>query len=281
MSWADIARKDFEDAIRSLLLAGLTALLVLLVGGLSVIPLLLADETPTYDAALGFLFSPVSFLIPIIGLIVGYQAIVGERESGTIRFLLGLPNSRLDVILGKTIGRTAVVAVPTTLGFVAGAIVILALYEGFSVQDMVGMFVFSLLMGLVYVAIAIGVSASVASRAKAVGAVVGVYVIFDMVWPNIPFAIYFALERQLPEFNALPPWFVFVERLSPSQALNAIVADIVGFVSPGELEMTTAGRIAGEIPFYVETWVAGLVVIGWIVVPLAVGYYRFSRATIG
>ncbi len=281
MSWEDIARKDFQDAVRSLLLAGLTGLLILLVAGLALIPWILADDTPGYEQALGFVFSPIGFLVPIIGLIVGYQAIVGERESGSIRFLLGLPNTRLDVIVGKTVGRAAVVAVPIALGFLAGAVVVLALYAGFSILDYLGLFVFSVVLGLIYVALAVGVSASVSSRAKAVGGVVGVYVLFDVLWSNIPAVIYFALERSLPDFTALPAWYVFFERLGPSQALNAVVADTVGFVGAGQVDMTTAGRIAGEVPFYLGTWVSALVVGFWILAPLAFGYYRFSRATLG
>lgn len=281
MSWEDIARKDFQDAVRSLLLVGLTGLLILLVAGLALIPWLLADDAPGYEQALGFVFSPISFLVPIIGLIVGYRAIVGERESGAIRFLLGLPNTRLDVIVGKTVGRAAVVAVPIVLGFLAGAIVVFALYEGFSIVDYLGLFVFSVLLGLIYVALAVGVSASVSSRAKAVGGAVGVYVLLDVIWSNIPAVIYFALERSLPDFTALPAWYVFLERLGPSQSLNAVVADTVGFVGAGEVDMTTGGRIAGEVPFYLGTWVSALLVLFWILAPLALGYHRFSRATLG
>lgn len=162
MSWAHVARKDFADASRSKLLWGLTVILLLLVAGLSVIPYLLdSDGSVAFGAGLTFVFGAVGFLIPIIGLVVGYRSIVGERESGSIRFLLGLPNSRRDVVIGKVIGRAIVVAVPTIFAFIVGAIVIYALYTGFEVINYLGLFVFTLIMGLVYVAIAVSVSASV------------------------------------------------------------------------------------------------------------------------
>lgn len=41
-----------------------------------------------------------------------YGAILHERNSGSIRFLLGLPNSRRDIVVGKFLGRSGTVAVP-------------------------------------------------------------------------------------------------------------------------------------------------------------------------
>ncbi|MFC4439091.1 MULTISPECIES: ABC transporter permease [Natrialbaceae] len=282
MSWVHIARKDFADAGRSLMLWALTVLLILLVAGVSSIPYLLATEgaTPAFEEALSFLFTPIGFLIPIIGLVVGYQAIVSERESGSIRFLLGLPNTRRDVILGKVLGRTGVVAIPTVIGFVVGAVVIGALYDGFAIVDYLGLLVFSLIMGLVYVAVAVGISASVSSRAKALAGVLGFFVLFDFLWEFVTMGIYWALEGSLPGFDGLPAWYLFVLRLSPGQSLSAIALTLVDFAGAGDFDMTAAGRVAGEVPFYLENWFAWLIVAMWILVPLGVGYARFKNATL-
>lgn len=281
MSWVHVARKDFEDASRSMTLWALTALLILLVAGLSAVPYLLATDAqaPGFEDALAFLFTPIGFLVPIIGLVVGYQAIVGERESGSIRFLLGLPNSRRDVLVGKLLGRTGVVAVATVIGFLVGAVVIAALYDGFAVADYLGLAAFSLVVGLVYVAIAVGVSASVTSRAKAVAGVLGIFVVFDVLWQFVPMSIYWLLEGELPNlFENVPAWYVFVERLSPGESLSAIALTLVEFAGAGDLDLTAAGRVGGELPFYLENWFAWLIVLAWIAVPLAIGYYRFERA---
>jgi len=39
----------------------------------------------------------------------GYMAVVGERRSGSIKILLGLPPNRADVVFGKLLGRMGVV----------------------------------------------------------------------------------------------------------------------------------------------------------------------------
>ena len=281
MTWLHVARKDFQDAGRSRLLWVLTGLLVLLIAGLSAIPYVLAsDGRPAFESGLLFLYSPIGFLIPIVGLIVGYRAIVGERESGTIRFLLGLPNTRRDVMLGKLVGRTAVVAVPTVIGFAVGGVVLALLYEGFAAGAYLGLFAFTVVMGLVYVAIALGISASVDSRAKALAVVATLYVIVDIAWSFVPMSIYWALERSFPGFENLPAWYLFLERLSPGQALSAISLTLVDFVGAEDIDVTAAGRVAGEVPFYLENWFAWVIVLAWILVPLGVGYLRFRDATL-
>ncbi|MFC7215740.1 ABC transporter permease subunit [Saliphagus sp. GCM10025334] len=279
MTWMHVASKDFADAGRSMMLWALTVLLVLLVAGVSAIPYLLAEgTTPTFAEALYFLFTPIGLLIPIIGLVVGYQAIVSERESGSIRFLLGLPNTRRDVILGKVIGRAGVVAVPTLIGFLVGAVVIGALYDGFVVADYLGLLVFSLVMGLVYVSVAVGISASVSSRAKALAGVLVFFVLFDFLWEFVLMGTYWVLEGSLPGFDGLPVWYLFVLRLSPGQALTAIALTLIEIVGAEGLDFTAAGRVAGDVPFYLENWFAWIIVALWIIVPVSVGYLRFKNA---
>lgn len=279
MSWIHVASKDFADASRSMMLWALTVLLVLLVAGVSAIPYLLADgTTPPFEEALSFLFTPIALLVPIIGLVVGYQAIVSERESGSIRFLLGLPNTRRDVVLGKVIGRAGVVAVPILIGFLVGAVVIGALYDGFIVADYLGLLVFSLIMGLVYVSVAVGISASVSSRAKALAGVLGFFVLFDFLWEFVTMAIYWVIEGSLPGFDGLPAWYLFILRLSPGQALSAIALTLIEIAGAGDLDLTAAGRVAGEVPFYLENWFAWIIVVLWIIVPVSLGYLRFKNA---
>jgi ABC-2 type transport system permease protein len=282
MSWVHIAKKDFADAGRSMMLWALTGLLILAVAGISAIPYLLASDgaTPAFEEAVQFLFSPIGLLIPIIGLVVGYQAIVSERESGSIRFLLGLPNTRRDVIVGKVVGRTGVVAIPTVIGFLVGAAVIVALYDGFAVVDYLGLLAFSLVMGLVYVAIAVGISASVSSRAKALVGVLGFFVLFDFLWEFVAMGIYWALEGSLPGFDGLPAWYLFIVRLSPGQSLSAISLTLIDFIGADDIDLTAAGRVAGEVPFYLESWFAWIIVALWIVVPLGIGYVRFKNAVL-
>lgn len=282
MSWVHIASKDFEDAIRAKVFVALSALMVLSVAGISAIPHLIhvpdQGPAPGFDEALSFMFTWITLMISIIGLVVGYQAIVKERESGSIRFLLGLPNSRFDVVLGKVLGRTGVVAVATVIGFLVGAIVIGVLYDGFVIADYIGLLVFSIIMGLVYVSVAVGVSAAVSTRAKAVAGALGIYIVFDWLWWVVPMSIYWFFERELPGTTDLPTWYVLIERLGVWEPLGVIANTLVDIAGVETVPVTD--RLAGDVPFYLETWFAWVFVAAWILVPLGIGYYRFSRTNL-
>jgi len=75
---------------------------------------------------------PMSFFVPMLGLAISYAAIAGERDSGSIKLLLSLPNSRRDVILGKFIGRCAVLTIAILSGYVVVAAFALLTYESFA-----------------------------------------------------------------------------------------------------------------------------------------------------
>jgi hypothetical protein len=69
------------------------------------------------DVTIASLVSLVIYLIPLIALILGFDAIVGERERGSLDLLLTLPITRKELILGKYAGLAAALAFSTIAGF--------------------------------------------------------------------------------------------------------------------------------------------------------------------
>jgi len=140
MSALTVAKKDFRDAIRSRTLLALIVLFAIFTAGgayvSTLIGGLLSNANPAgSQSALDLIFAlltPASLLVPVIGLLAGYKAIAGERESGSLKFLLGLPHSRRDVVLGKVIGRAAVVTVAILIGFAVGIVAIYVLTDSLS-----------------------------------------------------------------------------------------------------------------------------------------------------
>jgi ABC-2 type transport system permease protein len=62
------------------------------------------DQVPPF-------FGLVGFLIPVIGIAFGFDAVNGERASGTLSRLLAQPIYRDDVVNGKFVGGLAVIAI--------------------------------------------------------------------------------------------------------------------------------------------------------------------------
>jgi len=103
MTWADVAGKDFRDAVRSRWVGRLAILYVvafilyiLFAFVLRWIPLPQAANLTNEVSALFIIgFRSVSvWIVPAISIVMAYASITDERDSGSLKVLLSLPHSR-------------------------------------------------------------------------------------------------------------------------------------------------------------------------------------------
>lgn len=267
MYWTHVARKDFADAVRSKMFWALSILMILFAFIGLYAPQAFQDD-PDAEFAVALLSSPMLILVPIISLVVGYMAIVGERQTGSIRMMLSLPLKRKEVLVGKFVGRTGVVTIPILLAFVLAIPFVYFLYGSFPAEDYARFVTRALLLAVVFVALAVGVSGSFDSRGKALGSIIGLFVLFEWLWGLLPLGIYYVLNSDVPT-ESQPDWYEFILEIAPSEAARAVV-DAVFSLS-----------ISTDEPLLFQEWVAGIVLLLWIFIPLGIGYFRFKRANIG
>ncbi len=200
MSWLVVARKDFEDSIRSRWLVGLTALFVGLISLIAYFSRPPAGEVVSANNVLGtFGTIFVTTLIPLIALVIAYNAITGEQKSGSLKLLLSLPHSRADVVFGKVVGRSAALSTAIAVGFVLPAIILALGPFTLEVGAYLGYTLLVALLASVFVAIAVGWSAAASSQRIALAGAIGLYFIFVPFWGAIQFPLQFALA-------SLPDW---------------------------------------------------------------------------
>lgn len=294
MSWRAIARKDFEDVIRSRMIWGILSVFVVLMAII------------TFGAAAGnlgdatgedviFLFANVGgqLLVPIVALVVGYMAIVGERQSGSLRMFFGLSFDRADVFYGKLASRLGVIGVATLVTVVLAGVLSLGLFGSLPLAAFLGFGVLTVLFGAMFTAIAVSVSAMAPSRMRAMAGAIGSYVLFVMLWHPIVAGVHFLVEGELAGYSA-PEWYFLLLRLNPLEAYNRALSGLVdqylyglfGWetvvedVSSGQLQQTSlmvSDRLGGHVPFYLTEWFSVVVLLAWIVVPVYLGYRRFQR----
>lgn len=296
MSAITIARKDFEDAIRSRMIWAVMAVFVFLMSIVAIggVTGNLDEAEPTEIIAMVANVGGL-LLIPVIALLVGYMAIVGERQSGSLRVLFGLSHSRWDVFVGKLVSRLGVVAVATIVACLVAVAIALALFEGVPIATFLGFSLLTILLGLAFTAIAVGVSGMASSRMQAMAGAIGSYVVFTLVWHPFVAGLHYAVEGELPGLEA-PEWYFFLQRLNPIEAYRQVSSEladqfvwgIVGWENvvediPDEAiedpnAFMVANRVHGDVPFYLSEWFAAVVLLGWIVIPLAIGYWAFERA---
>lgn len=275
MSLTAVIKKDFLDSVRSNTLLGLTLLFVVFAAGLAAIqfiPPIFRDSDVGMStlALLNSMRQPTVFLVPWIGLAIGYNTIIGERESGSLYLELGLPNSRADVIFGKFLGRTAVVAVSILTGYAVAGLVALLTYDSFNI-GIFGLFtVLTIFYGTVYVAVGIGFSAGVKSREWALAGASLLYALFLLGWDVMLLLLQLAtVGSEVPEAG-LPNWFPFIGLLNPSTAFMHAARAVI----PEYHEITIYPETNA---FYLQDWVGFVVLALWCVVPLSLGYRRFNN----
>lgn len=274
MTWSDVAWKDFQDAARSRALWALSVLFILLSALVSYVfgSVLAGNGEVDFLGLIGALQSPMTLFISIIALLIGHKAIVGERESGSLKLLLSLPHTRLDVILGKLAGRTVVLWLAIALGFLTGTIVWFVVGGTGSLTNL-GIFgALTLIYGVAYMSVAVALSAATRSGSRATALAIGVWLVFEFLWGLIVVALRFVAEgfELAPVFTEpTPTWASFLQSLSPSSAYSTATTTLV----PGAQEAANLGD-----SMFVTSWWSLLVMVLWIAIPTALGYWRFSEA---
>ena len=292
-----VAKKDFQDSVRSWLFWGLSlfffTMLVTVTGVLAYFGEDIAAEGVTTEVLVAFVSEITRLIIPLIALVLGWKAIAGERESGSITILLSLPHSRRDVLLGKLLGRSAVLSVSLVVGFVAAAAIVALFLGGFDVVDYVGLLAMSIFYGVAYTSIAVSLSALTRSTTIAGAAMFGVFVLFYVVWNAMTavFSLLSAREILFFEFveytmtiegqefqgQRLQGGVYFLEMFDPGTAYANVLTLVTSAAEIEGADLVQAEMFGGSIPFYLQDWFAFVVLVFWIVVPMAIALYQFDR----
>lgn len=293
-NWLIVARKDLIDARRSWQLYVLAAIFTvgLTVWGLeSPLVLMAVGEDPTVPAQEGLtsMSEFVGFFVPLVVLVLGHMSVVGERERGTIRTMLGFPVSRHDIIVGTLLGRMAVVWSTLTLGFLVALVPMWAMYRGLNIVTYAGFVVSALLFSTVFVIMAVGISAATRTRGHSIGLSIAGFGLVTFLWDVVLTFVNIATGVTPTHVGGIqdtaPAWYVFFVRIRPGHAWRIIVTEWVVPVFPskgvGDTVFFIPLSTTGPEPFYLDNWVLALVLLVWGIVPFVVGYLRFSSDDIG
>lgn len=293
-TWRQVARKDIEDTIRSKMLWGLTAVFVVFL----MLLLVVASTTMPSDIgpseAFGFVAQLAQLFVPLVALIAGYMAIVGERQSGSLRILLSYPFTRQDVVVGKLVGRYLVIGATLLVAFLVGGAIATILYGVPSIGTFVKFMTAAILFGLAFTGLAVGISAATATRGRAMAVAIGTYIGLLFFWQPVVAGIYWVINGSLPGLRA-ESWYFLAKRLNPIEAFRVLESSVlgtqvplaVGFsvedipqdIPPEQLDITT--RLIGDVPFYLQDWFTAVILVAWGVIPVAIGYLRFRNTDIG
>ncbi len=97
----NMARKEFSDGLRNRWLLAISLLFAVLAIGIAWLGAAASGQLgfTSVPATVASLSSLATFLMPLIALLLAYDAIVGEDESGTLLLLLTYPLGRGQLLL--------------------------------------------------------------------------------------------------------------------------------------------------------------------------------------
>lgn len=211
------------------------------------------------------LVSLVIYLIPLIALLLGFDAIVGERERGSLDLLLALPITRLELLLGKYLGLAAALTLSTLVGF---GLVAVLLYQQFSwpgLYHYLGFMISSVLLGLAFLSLAVLMSVVARERTRASGLAIAMWFFFVLVFDLLLLG---ALVATGGSYGG--DAFAYLLLLNP--------ADVFRILNVFSLEdVRTLYGLGSIVPAALaKPWLMGMVMAGWIVVPLMLARWRFK-----
>ena len=102
-----IARKELSDSFRNRWLVAISLVFATLALGIAWFGAAASGQVgyASTPATIASLASLGIFLIPLIALLLAYDAIVGEEEGGTLLLLMTYPLSKSQLLLGKFLGH--------------------------------------------------------------------------------------------------------------------------------------------------------------------------------
>lgn len=265
-----IAGREVREGLRNRWVAAATLILAALALALAVL-----GSAPFGAVATGRLtvtivsLSSLSiYLLPLIALLLGFDAIVGERERGTLLLMLAYPVSRWQVVLGKFLGHAAILTFATTIGFGSAAVAIALTAEAMPAAaewwSFGGLILASIGLGLAFVAVGYLISVSVAERTTAAGVAVVVWLFMVVLYDMGLLGALVATGGQGVLGDTLTIWLL----ANPADAYRLVT--LTGFEGAGAIAGLDA-VVADMSP----VWPV-LALVAWIAAPLAVAWTVFA-----
>ncbi|MDP3872554.1 MAG: ABC transporter permease subunit [Methyloversatilis sp.] len=263
-----VAGKEFHDRLRNR-----WVLAVALV--FTVFALVIAYFGAAQQGAVGFrsihltiasLVSLVIYLIPLIALLLGFDAIVGERERGSLDLLLSMPITRTELLLGKYAGLAAALTVSTVAGFGVVGLVLLPSLDAGATLRFAGFVFTSVLLGCSFLSIALMLSVFATDRTRASGLAIACWFFFVLVFDLLLLGGLVATSGRWG--GDVFGWLLLANPTDVFRVLNIFTID----------EMRSLHGLASVFPeALARPWLLVAVMISWVVVPLAVAARRFRN----
>ncbi|WP_374662529.1 ABC transporter permease [Inhella sp.] len=215
------------------------------------------------------LVSLVIYLVPMIALLLGFDAIVGERERGSLELLLAHPLTAFELLAGKFLGLATALTLSTLGGFALVGVLLFRQFGSEALWHYGGFVLSSTGLGLSFLSLALLLSVLTRERTRASGLAIVLWFFFVLVFDLALLGTLVATSGS--EAGA---------RVGDAAAwlLLANPADVFRILNLFSLEQAGGLFGLGALlpPAFASPLWMGLALLGWIVAPLALALWRFK-----
>ncbi len=264
-----LSQREVADAIRNRWFIAYAGAFVIL----SVALALLVINSAGYGGISGFgrtsagLVNLVLFLAPLMGLTLGAQAIAGEREQGTLSYLLAQPVSTFEVFISKFCGLAIAMTTAIVSGFALSTLTINALSDGRGMNTFLGLTGLTVLLALASLSLGYLISAVARRTSSALGIAI-------VVWLALVLIGDLGLMGTAVAIKLSPGELLGLTLINPLQVYRIasidLLRDSLDLLGPaGLVAHDRFGSTIGPV-------LTGLLAL-WTIVPLAIAYRVMSR----
>ena len=265
-----IGAREVRAAIRNRWVLAASASL----GGLALVLALLGSaavgesRAAPLDVAVANLSSLSAYLVPLLALLVSFDAIVGEAERGTLALLLTYPLQRWQLLAGKFCGHLWVLVLVVVLGYGPLAVFVIWRFgDPTGWQGYIAMMLATVLLGAVFLALGYLISVLCRQRASAVGAAIVLWLVLVVLYDLGLLGLLLADENHLIGERV----FAALLLVNPGDAyrlFNLLANDAIG-------ALTGMGAVVDGRAL--EPGTALWVLVAWVVVPFTASAIVFQQ----
>ena len=124
------------------------------------------------------------YLVPLVALLMSFDAVAGEVERGTLPLALTYPLSRAEILLGKFIAHVTIMALAVAVGYgiAAGAAIRADGSAAAGLPALLRLFWTSLLLGATFIGIGYALSAIARRPGAAAGLAIGLWLVMIVLY---------------------------------------------------------------------------------------------------
>jgi len=209
------------------------------------------------------------YLVPLLGLLLSFDAICGESEQGTMLLLLTYPISRSEIVLGKFVAHFMVLSFAIIGGYGGVGVAMIALTDAgtSALPELARLIWTSALLGAAFLSLGYAISTLSRSARSAAGLAIAIWLIMVVLY-DIGLLGALVLDDGGTFTKSIFPWLLAANPADGFRLYNLTALDSA---------MITTGMsgIGTTFPLPVFTAIIGL--ITWTLGALGFASWRFLR----